>query len=151
MSDPTFTLTLATDVELLDARYRLALQWSVFWAGIGHRAWPTQIQDDLREAYECCVQLQYAPVPFEIPLVDHVAHERFVRDFMNGKELSLAAVRLIDFHFRWERFRAEHFERCKNIKRRLINSRDFTVLLKVAEQQGDEVAAELNREMVLSA
>lgn len=39
----------------------------------------------------------------------------------------------------------------KNIKRRVINSRDFTVLLKVAEQQGDEVAAELNREMVLSA
>lgn len=111
MSDPKFTLTVATDAELLDPRYRMTLQWLVFRAGIGQRDWPTLIQDDLRKAYEARVHLQYAPVPYEIPLVDDVAHERFVRDFMNGKDLSLEAVRLIDFHFRWERFRAELFGR----------------------------------------
>lgn len=109
MQTDTQTLTVATDEELMDPRYQMALKWSVLRAGIGHRAWPTVIQDDLRETYETGVRLQYAPVPFEIPLVDDIAHERFVRDFMNGKELSLPAVRLIDFHFRWERFRAEHF------------------------------------------
>lgn len=105
------TLTVATDDELMDPRYRMALQWSVFRAGIGHRAWSTVIQDDLREADKAGVRLLYAPVPFEIPLVDDVAHERFVRDFMYGKELSLAAIRLIDFHFRWERFHDAHFGR----------------------------------------
>ena len=105
------TLTVATDDELLDLGYRMALKWSVLRAGIGQRDWPTAIQDDLRESDEMGVHLQYAPVRFEIPLVDDIAHERFVRDFMNDKDISLAAVRLIDFHFRWERHRADHFRR----------------------------------------
>lgn len=111
MSDSISTLTVATDEELQDRTYRTKLQWSVFRAGIGQRDWLTVIQDDMRRTDELGVHLQYAPVPFEIPLVDDVfPHDRYIREFMNDTVgVSLEADRLIDLHFRIRRHHMEHF------------------------------------------
>lgn len=80
------TQTVPSDAQLYDLPYRAALQDYVRSQKLSERDWPTAIQEMFLRAYLRGVLFQYAPMRFEIPIVDDVwGNERYVRSFLRDR------------------------------------------------------------------
>ncbi|MEM7530403.1 MAG: hypothetical protein AAF416_22665 [Pseudomonadota bacterium] len=76
------TITLATDKLLKCPKFRAWLKMEMRRLGISDREAPCAVQSAMEQADRKEITLQYAPVRFEIPLVDDVwVNPRYLREF----------------------------------------------------------------------
>lgn len=106
--------TVASDQELRSDSYRNRLKVAVRNEAISQREWPTVIQDMFLEEDGRGTRYQFAPLPYEVPLIDDLwSSDRFVRTFLlsQGRK-NLVAERPLDLFFRVKRPEiARHFGR----------------------------------------
>ncbi len=101
MKKPTPTYQLASIEQLMRKSYFARLQNTVRSFEISEREWPTKIQNMLLKIDMEGGQIVTAPEPYPIPLIDDLAHERFIRDFLAAEECEdFAVARVVDLYCR---------------------------------------------------
>lgn len=105
----------ASDEQLQDLIYRARMKLAVANQGLPQRDWPDAIADMFRDADREGLRFQYAPVAYEVPLVDDVwnDNERYIRDFLASERcVHPERDRLIQLYFAVRHPRiARHFGR----------------------------------------
>ena len=97
----TPTFQLASNEQLMTPSYFARLQNTVRSFPISEREWPTKIQNMLLKVDMRGGRILTAPEPYLIPLIDDLAHERFIRDFLAAEECEdLEITRIVDLYYR---------------------------------------------------
>ena len=100
MTNPT-TFQLASKDQLSKPSYYARLQNTVRSFEISEREWPTKIQNMFLKIDMQGGRIVTSPEPYPIPLIDDVAHERFMRDFLASDECeNFEIARIVDLYFR---------------------------------------------------
>lgn len=107
------TYQLASKEQLMRKSYFARLQNTVRSFPISEREWPTKIQNMLLKIDMQGGRIMTAPEPYPIPLIDDLAPERFIRDFLAAETCEdLEVARIVDLYFRalYPRI-ARHFDK----------------------------------------
>lgn len=113
MKKPTLIYQLASNEQLMKRSYFARLQNTVRSFEISEREWPTKIQHMFLKVDMQGGQIVTAPEPYSIPLIDDLAHERFIRDFLAAEECeNFEIARIVDLYVRvlYPRI-ARHFDK----------------------------------------